>query len=143
MSITNEDADIKISDNKKTIKKKPIIKASKDDDKYKVLLKLINKILLKMGKEEIDDLTKFAEIDRDYLVKDEFKDFLTEMEEELFYEFDKVKCGYYRKTDGQLVNCIRGMSKQIGYSLIPKNKDITEIINGYNYRRTHVLYCIK
>jgi len=126
--------------------KKPKIqynKVSKDSNKYKVLLKFINKILVNINKPEIDDLTKFVNIDREDIIKDINKDSLVAMEDELFPLFDKKKSGYYRKTNSLVLNCLRGMVKDTGLELKKISKDITTTINGQNYRKTHMIYFIK
>ena len=45
-------------------------KITKDSEKYKVALKLVNKILVNLGKDEITDLTDFKDIDREDIIKD-------------------------------------------------------------------------
>ena len=71
------------------------IKIEKDSEKYQVTLKLLNKILVNLGKEEIDDFTKFKDIDREDIIKDINVEALREMEKELFtVHYDKKKCGY-------------------------------------------------
>lgn len=120
-----------------------IVKVSCDNEKYKVILRLINKILINIGKTEIDDLTKFVDIDREDIIKDVNKEALIGMESELFPLFNKKKVGYYRKTDALVLNCLRGMVKDIGYELFNVHKDITTTFDGKNYRKTHVIYSIK
>ena len=66
------------------------------------------------------------------------------MDMEIFALFNKSKCGYYRKTNAlKFINCLRGMMKEIGYSLVKTQKGINEIINGRYYERTHMIYSIK
>ena len=122
---------------------KTVIKVGYDDEKYKVALKLVNKILVNIGKEEIDDLVKFVEIDREDIIKEVNKEVLVGMEKELFPLFNKNKCNYYRKTDALILNCLRGVIKQTGLTLTNTKKDITTTINGQNYRKTHMIYSIK
>ena len=81
----------------------------KDSNKYKIALQLINKILVNIGKEEIDDLTKFVNIDRDDIIKEVNKTSLEEMDKEIFVLFNKKKCGYYRKTNTLVLNSLRGI----------------------------------
>ena len=120
-----------------------IYKENKDSDKYQMALKLINKILINIGKEEVDDLTKFINVDRDDIVKEDNKTTLESMEEEIFALYDKKKCGYYRKTDGIVVNCLRGMMKEIGYQFTYIQKEKSESVNNKSFRRKHVFYSIK
>ena len=56
-------------------------------EKYKVALKFINKILVNLEKEEIDELTDFKDIDREDIIKDVNKETLKEMEGEIFKHF--------------------------------------------------------
>ena len=118
-------------------------KINKDDDKYKLALKFVNVILTNIGKEEVDDLTKFKDIDREDIIKDVNKTSLDEMSNELFSHFDKKKCGYYRKTEAIVLNCLRGIMKELGYEMIKLKKEKCEEINGRSYKRSHYLYSIK
>ena len=97
--------------------KKTIVKVSPDHEKYKMALKLINVILANIGKDQIDDLTKFVDVNREDIIKDINKQSLNDMEKEVFPLFSKDKCGYYRKTNSFVLNCLRGMMKEIGYSM--------------------------
>ena len=112
---------------------------NKDSDKYIVCLKFINKILVNLTKPEIDDLVKFIDIDREDIIKDVNKKSLVDMEKELFKQFDKKKCGYYRKTDALVLNCLRGMMKEIGYEMAKKQKDKSEFINDKSFRHFGIL----
>lgn len=118
-------------------------KADKDSEKYKVALKLINKILVNLGNPEVDDLTKFINIDREDIIKEVNQKSLTDMEDELFPLFNKKNSGYYRKTDALVLNCLRGFMKEIGYDMVKKKKEKSETINGKSYKRSHYLYSIK
>ena len=88
-------------------------KVDKNSDKYKVILKLVNKILINLDKKEITDLTGFIDIDREDIIKDENNKTLVEMEKEIFKFFDKRKTGYYRKSDTLILNCLRGFLKDL------------------------------
>ncbi|ARF11542.1 hypothetical protein Klosneuvirus_1_399 [Klosneuvirus KNV1] len=118
-------------------------KISKDDDKYKLALKFVNVILKNIGKEEIDDLIKFKDIDREDIIKDVNKTSLDEMAKELFNHFDKKKCGYYRKTEAIVLNCMRGMMKEVGYEMTYEQRDINGKIDGKTFRKTCMFYSIK
>lgn len=118
-------------------------KEDKNSDKYKIALKLINKILVNLDKDMVDDLTKFVNIDRDCIIKDINKKSLEEMDKEIFALFNKKNCGYYRKTDSLVLNCLRGMMKEIGFELSYEKKEKSEYINNKSFRRKHVFYSIK
>ena len=66
---------------------------TKTDPKYKMALKFINKILVNTDKEEIDDLTKFTNIDRNLIITDKNKSVLIDMEKQIYALFDKTKSG--------------------------------------------------
>ncbi len=118
-------------------------KATNDCQKYKMVLKLVNSMLTNIGRPEITDLTEFKDIDRDDILCDLNKTTVLEMENELFPLFDKKKVGYYRQNcKGFVVNCIRGLLKDIGYKLSYVHRDMTSTVNGKNYRRTHTIYSI-
>lgn len=119
------------------------VKIEKDSDKYKIVLKLINKILKNMGKDEIDDITKFTDIDREDIIKEANIKALNDMDGELFKHFNKKNCGYYRKTDALVLNCLRGMMKEAGFKLAKKQKGVCKEIDGKKYERTHMIYSIK
>jgi hypothetical protein len=118
-------------------------KDERTTDKYKVALKLINKILTNIDKDNIDDLTKFVNIDREDIIKNINKESLISMESELFPLFNKKNSGYYRKTNSFVLNCLRGLMKEIGYGLYKSQKGVMETIEGKSYERTHMIYSIK
>lgn len=117
----------------------------KDSDKYKISLKFINKILINIGKGEVDDLTKFMNIDRKLLLTDSNKQIFCDMESELFDHFDKVKCGWYRRktTKNYFLTFMRYMCSDIGLQFTFEQKEIYTTINGESYRKSHTYYCIK
>ena len=133
--------------NKSASKNKEVIPSNdiqidKTSDKYKVVLKFINVILSNLGKPTIIDLCDFKDIDREDIIKDVNKTALDDMAEELFSHFNKKKSGYYRKTDAIVLNCLRGIMKEIGHELTYDQKDRYEIIDGTSYKRSHSFYSI-
>lgn len=125
-----------IKDNDDTRNDKVIDKTT---DKYKLLLKFINSILINIGKSQVDDLTEFKDIDREDIIKDVNKQTLNAMEKELFKTFDKKKCGYYRKTDSIVLNCLRGMCKEVGLDLF--NRKLSRTLKCKV--SSHYLYTIR
>lgn len=97
---------------------------NKNTDKYKITLKFINKILVNIGKEEIDDLTKFVNIDRADVIKEINIKTFEEMEVELLKYFDKYKFGWYRRstTKQYILTFIREMCDDLGL-LVHINKE--------------------
>jgi hypothetical protein len=146
MSLTSDIPDkveVKEVIEKKIVEKKVIQKADMNDKKYIVLLKLLNAILANIGKDPITEITQFVDISRIDIVKKENVETLKAMEDELFPLYNKVKCGYYRQTDGLVHNCLRGMIKQIGYEFSFKKKDVYITVEGKNFRKTDNIYTIK
>jgi hypothetical protein len=144
MSIANSIKKIDKIDDKsdKMIEIKNLMIEYNNNEKHKIALKLINKILVNIGKTEIEDLCEFKDIDRDDIIRKENTDILVAMEEEIFKFYSKYKCGYTRKTDNLVLNCLRGMMKEINYNLLKVQKDIRTTIDGKPYRRTHMIYSI-
>ena len=70
-------------------------------EKYQVLLKFVNKILSNIGKEPIDNLTDFKEIERADIIKEENYESLVESKDEIFAHFNNKKCGWYRRSKTQ------------------------------------------
>ena len=139
--LTNDQLDVLIK-NKKVIKVKPKPKVKvidKTTDKYKIALKLVNKILENLDKDPIDSLTDFKNIDRLDMIKEINNVSFDAISKELFEYFDKTKCGYYRKKDNRVFNCIRGMCKELELNFLSKKKTIQkDTIN-----KTHYFYSIK
>lgn len=114
------------------------VTVDKTSIKYKLLLKFVNAILNNLNKKKIDDLTKFKNIDRINIIKEENKKLLDNMSGELFKHFNKKKCGYYRKTSNIVLNCLRGMCKEIGLILCRiKTFDVNN-----SYYKTAYVYSI-
>lgn len=111
--------------------------------KYTTLLKFINKILKKNNKEEIDDLTKFVNIDRDIIIKE--GQVLVDMKDDIFKHFDKKICGWFKRNTVRyyILSFLRYACNDINYKFTLNQKDMTEEIGDKKYRRTHMLYTIK
>jgi hypothetical protein len=121
---------------------KPIVQSvpvDKTTAEYKVTLEFVNKILKNMKKDPIDDLTKFVDIDRLDIIKSQNLIVLENMKKTIAKAFDLKACGYYRKTESRVLNCLRGMIKTVGLKLVFSKRDIT---NDDGFRRTHCFYTI-
>ena len=138
--ITHDD---KSSVKRKYNKKIQKVKETPDSDKYKIALKLVNCILVNIGKNTINDLVDFKEIDREDIIKDINKESMYKMENEIFLLFDRTNVGYYRKTKYVTLNWLRGILKEIGYKLTKSNVERTEIINDKRYKVLYTFYQIK
>ena len=115
----------------------------KNDPKYVFALQFLNHILINNNKPQIQDILEFKDITRQEILKQENLNKLNEMETELYKHFDKMKCGYYRKTDNYVINFFRGMLKEMGYKAIHIEKDKTVTIDGENYRKKIIYYHIE
>ncbi len=135
----NKDGKYIVKKNKVDKEKKPTKIIDKTTEKYKILLKFINKILVNIDKDEINNLTQFVNVDRLDIIKPENKVILDEMAKELFIHFNKKKCSYYKKTNNIVTNCIRGMCKEAGLTLVRQKKSVYEKL----YTRAVYLYTIK
>jgi replication-associated recombination protein RarA len=135
--IINKD---KIKNTKKVKKNKVILDKTidKTTDKYKIALKLVNKILVNIGKEEVDDLCKFQTIDRIDILNDANKADFEKMSDNIYKLFDKVKCSYYHKKENRVLNCLKYMCKDIGLTFSSQRRNIQ--INSIN--KTHIFYSI-
>ena len=115
----------------------------KNDPKYVLALQFINHILTINNKPQIQDILEFKDVTRQEILKQENLDKLNEMENEMYKHFDKVKCGFYRKSDNYTINFFRGMIKQLGYLPVVVKKDKTIQINGESYRQKLMIYHIE
>lgn len=116
----------------------------KTDPKYKIALQLVNKILVNSGKNEIDDLTKFIDIDRNLIISDKNKKELTDMEKILFKHFNKKKFGWYSRNNikNYILSFLRYMCNDIGLKFSYTQKDTNTSSNGLIYRKTYTYYSI-
>lgn len=155
IELTDEQIDILYNNlNKKPAKlpkkKETIItklKASNNDPRYVLLLKIVNSILTNIGKSNITNLLQFRDIDRADIVKKENNDLVMSMEKELFQYFNKFSCGYYRKdkTDNFVLTFLRGACEDIGFKFEYNKKYIRETISNTNVKisKTHYFYFIE
>ena len=78
-----------------------------------------------------------------YVIKDDNKKKLVSLEKELFKYFNKDKVGYYRKTDSLVLNCLRGMCKELEVNFIMVKKGKYDTFNNKVYKRSGYYYTIK
>ena len=97
-----------------------------ETQKYKLLLKLVNKLLVNMGKDKIEILTDFKDIDREEILSKKNEETLNKMISEFYPLFDKRKSGYYsnKKSKFKVVNILRGLTKETNYEFKYKNKEV-------------------
>lgn len=116
--------------------KKQLAKIKHAKKKFSIALKFINAILNNLDRTPISNFLEFQNIDRLDLIKDEHKKVLDSMAPELFKFFSKT--AYYQKTVGILLNVLRSICKELGYTLSSKRWT-----KRYGSRtKTHYLYSI-
>ena len=108
-----------------------------NSQKYCTTLKFLNKILVNIGKPEINDLVEFVAIDRDDIIKDVNKAVISDMEDEIYDAFGKAQVGYYsrNKVKYYILSLIKGMLDDLGYQIKSVNKRVQN--NNFS-RNTHV-----
>jgi hypothetical protein len=111
------------------------------DAKLKIALKIVNKILDNCGKQHIDDLTNFVNVDRQDIIKKENNDYVKEIEDEIFTHFDKKKCNYHQRDNIKniILSYLRGITDDIGFDFTY----IEKMINNGEKRKKHMIYSIK
>jgi hypothetical protein len=126
--------------NKKlSIRKEVAIKIDTTTEKYKVLLKFINKILANLKCNLIKNLREFKNIDRLEIIKKENVESFTLMATDLYLHFNKDTCGYYKKDSPNIVIlAVRGMCKELGLLFSSEKKNIQ--VN--TIQKTHMMYSI-
>ena len=120
------------------VEEKPIDKTT---DKYIMLLKLVNKILISISKEEIDDLRQFKNINRKQLITDDVKNIINEHASNIFKVFDKKTCNWYGRNHIQYytLTLLRHLTTIIGLKLTRKKRNRHE----HSLSVTDILYSIE
>lgn len=112
--------------------------------KYNIALKVVNKMLDNMGKEQIDDLLDFKMVNRRDIIKPENKLVIENMEKEIFEVFDKKNCKYYKRNEIQTypITFLRCLLTDVGFKLISGYNEPYLKIDGLNARFKNTLYTI-
>lgn len=110
----------------------------------RVLLKILNRILVEINREEITDIKQFVDIRREEIIKIDILSILQSMIREFFAYFEKPKCGWYRRklVKNYIIIFLKGACESIKYKLISTKKDVLVNVNGKSYRRNHIFYSI-
>jgi hypothetical protein len=117
------------------------IKESQEEKMKSVALEIINKILVEMGKEEIQDLCEFIDVRREELIKDKYSGIINDNLKYVFNNgFLRSECMVYQKTiKYRHLSIMKGMLKSVGHELCSKRTHRT--IN--NIRVEDTFYSIK
>jgi len=99
-------------------------KLNKDTEKYKVVLRYINKMLKEMDKEEVDDICMFKNIDRRELVKIDGNKVVDDSLNDILGVFNKKDIDYYRRNKKKhyFFSLLKFIVKIIGYRFVNKEK---------------------
>ena len=114
------------------------------EEKNEFILKYVNALLKNSGKEEIQDLTEFKNVNRLDIVSEENIQYVKTMMDEITNLFDKINWKYYQETaKSRPLNVLRGMIKDNQtHQLIAINKEVSELLDGKKIRRSAMLYTI-
>ena len=121
-------------------------KTGKEDPKYKLFLEFLNSIMVKIGKDQINDITQFKEIKREDLLKPECLQVLNQYLERLTKQFDKHNFAYQFKdeTESYIIILIKRITHQLGYNFESKKKETIKKANDeYSKRFYWYVYSIK
>jgi len=98
---------------------------------HRIALEIMNKIMVVMEREPVDDLCKIDDIDEDELNLIEYKDIIDEYQKYIFDGFPKVNFMADEVTNKyQHMTVIREMLNAVGYDLCSKNVGKTTKNNG-------------
>ena len=115
--------------------------------KYNIILKIINKLLKAINKEEINDLLHFKNINREELLPHTNIKLLESMENEIFEVFNKKSLAWYSRTTSKnyVFNFLRNALCEINFKF--ENVNITKTRKDPNISgcivKNHVTYSIK
>lgn len=104
------------------IVEKPTKNINKTTEKYKLLLEFVNRILVNLEKDEVDDLLKFKNINRLDIIKKDHIKILDEYLQSIFDTFPKIKYNYNYKSPNVILNTIRAMCKDLDLTMHRKEK---------------------
>jgi len=108
---------------KDRIEKSLIYEETDEDRKKRIVLEIINRISVAIGKKQIKDLCDFVNIRRNMILSDDVKTIVNDNREYIFKNgFNKAECMVYQKNlRNPHYSIIKGMLKQIGYDIVSKN----------------------
>lgn len=113
---------------------------TKISEKYSILLKLLNKILVNINKAVITDVIQFKNIKRDELILEENEKIWDEMKDEIFKYFNKysLKSGQKSHIKYYLLTILKSMCDELFFNF--KSKSVKEKVG--NKHLTYAVYNI-
>jgi len=111
------------------------------DVRTKTIFDILNKILIEMGIDEIDDLRNFPEIERNSLSDEKYKNIVMDSFKQKHSGFNKSECCDYQKrgATNNHISILKSMIKSIDYELLSGRK--YHLVDGK--RITKTVYYIK
>jgi hypothetical protein len=101
-----------------------VSKDEKQEEKKKMILSILNKILKISGKEKIKKLTDF-ELDRDDIIKEECREYFESKLDSIFEVFDKHTHKFYmrKQTQNFILTFLKTAIKELGHELKSNKSD--------------------
>ncbi|ARF10446.1 hypothetical protein Hokovirus_1_325 [Hokovirus HKV1] len=135
--------DVKILEKENT----QTINSDKEIKKHRrrILLVIVNKILQNVNKEQIDDVRKFINIEREDILNTKNNLILNEMEQEILLYFNNNKYMQLKnpKQKKILLNFLKNACMESGYNFSYSKQEDIIFVNEKKYRRTVFLYSIQ
>lgn len=120
------------------------IKINKNTKKYKLGLQIVNKFLENIGKEPIDDLLEFKDVERKKLLTKENYQYILDHSKEIFEVFDKKKFNYYYRNNHKnymyVITFLKALCKELGLKFTYRQTTFT---NDKKMTQCKTLYLIK
>jgi len=144
--LSDEDVNLLYKHKKKKPKivvPKPVKVIDTTTDRYKTLLKLINKFLIKMKKPKIKTLQEFQNIKRTDIIAVDRK-VIKDMEGEIFGVLGCKPHVFYRSSSkGWNLNVLRYLVKDVGLKIVYKKKNVYTNENNKTIVCSEYIYSIK
>jgi hypothetical protein len=110
-----------------------------DDPRYKLTIEILNAILLALNKKKINSVTEFININKDDLSKNECKHVICAYHQKIVDLFEKYGVNeFYRlKGNNYVINYIRSIVVNCGYSFVGKTHENKEKYDNGMYKRVY------
>ena len=116
-------------------KNKSNINKIENTPKYKILLKILNDILVNVGKKEIEKITDFQHISREDIILEKNEKYIDEITDEILEYYNKADIMFYQKKSIKTytLSFIKNACSLLGFQLVSAKKDTT--ITGVNGKK--------
>jgi hypothetical protein len=126
----------------KNISKPKNNKVDKSDPRYIMTLNILNAILKELNKQEIDDIIQFKDISKDELLCGECKKIIYAQYPDIIKLFENHGVKDFCRINGTnyVINNIRFLAINCGYSFISRQKEKKEKCGDGMYKRKFITY---